>query len=577
MDLFCLICAVVVIGIAFAVPIYRFLKRKYTKNTFILVFAGIYISLFFLMFMTHLSELDGGIKGLWQAICYAFYRAAAVFVFSGDYISVFDHASELEGFISPVVKVLAACLFVLAPCMTFGFVISFFGSLKEKIKLVAGYRRETYVFSAVNDQSIALANDLLEHDPGRMIVFAHVSDDVQLPKRRGIVPFSASVTELPLHRHSANAKICICLLDEGDTVTRDTLKLVEKFGTCKNMILYMFAETKEAALMQEAIDSEKLRMQVRRINEPLLFVYRYLYDNGKTLFDEDLQIAVVGLGSYGREMFKAVTWYAQMPGYELKMHGFGEDDLSCERLRLDSSELFDEKHNKVRIEGEAVYNLDLHTLSGDLPEQIAAQVLETKPRYIFLDLEDDTRNLETATAIRILALQQGIKIQIVTMIRDTEKNRNLQDLRNRSNQPYEIAFIGSDASRYSEEMTFHSDLEAEGLRRHMQYCDKSNEEERIRQEKFFYRYEYNYRSSIASAIHKKAKLDCKVKGADLPPEERTKSELNALRVLEHRRWNAYMRSEGFVYGPERNNLAKVHPDLVPFDQLSLEEQIKDDD
>ena len=47
--------------------------------------------------------------------------------------------------------------------------------------------------------------------------------------------------------------------------------------------------------------------------------------------------------------------------------------------------------------------------------------------------------------------------------------------------------------------------------------------------------------------------------------------------MEHRRWNAYMRSEGFTYAEKRNNLAKTHNCLVTYDDLSLEEKAKDDD
>lgn len=50
-----------------------------------------------------------------------------------------------------------------------------------------------------------------------------------------------------------------------------------------------------------------------------------------------------------------------------------------------------------------------------------------------------------------------------------------------------------------------------------------------------------------------------------------------MRKLEHRGWNAYMRSEGYRYGEKRNDLAKLHHCLVPFDALPLAEQVKDDD
>ena len=53
-----------------------------------------------------------------------------------------------------------------------------------------------------------------------------------------------------------------------------------------------------------------------------------------------------------------------------------------------------------------------------------------------------------------------------------------------------------------------------------------------------------------------------------------------IEALEHRRWTTYMRSEGYVYSgsPEkssRNDLAKMHHDLVDFESLLEEEKRKD--
>ena len=52
------------------------------------------------------------------------------------------------------------------------------------------------------------------------------------------------------------------------------------------------------------------------------------------------------------------------------------------------------------------------------------------------------------------------------------------------------------------------------------------------------------------------------------------------RELEHRRWNAYMRTEGYIPSPgndinDKRSLAKVHGNLVPFAELSQEDREKD--
>ena len=78
------------------------------------------------------------------------------------------------------------------------------------------------------------------------------------------------------------------------------------------------------------------------------------------------------------------------------------------------------------------------------------------------------------------------------------------------------------------------------------------------------------------------KILCGIPGIEKKPAERTEQELWPIRVLEHSRWNAYMRSEGYVYSGStekstRNDLAKMHHCLVPFYELPLKEQEKDED
>lgn len=59
----------------------------------------------------------------------------------------------------------------------------------------------------------------------------------------------------------------------------------------------------------------------------------------------------------------------------------------------------------------------------------------------------------------------------------------------------------------------------------------------------------------------------------LAPDEpvfRDRDERQALAELEHRRWMADRRMNGWRYGPIRDDKRKFHPDLVHFDQLPAE-------
>lgn len=43
----------------------------------------------------------------------------------------------------------------------------------------------------------------------------------------------------------------------------------------------------------------------------------------------------------------------------------------------------------------------------------------------------------------------------------------------------------------------------------------------------------------------------------------------------HDNWMAEKEADGWVYGPEKNPDLKQHPCMVPFDQLPIEQQVKD--
>ena len=120
---------------------------------------------------------------------------------------------------------------------------------------------------------------------------------------------------------------------------------------------------------------------------------------------------------------------------------------------------------------------------------------------------------------------------------------------------------------YSEDVILNSELENKALERHLKWGVEDD----------FWKYEYNYSSSVASAIHIKVREACGIAGAGKKTDEQTAEERLMLEQLEHRRWNAYMRSEGFTYAQKRNNLAKTHHCLVEFKKLSQKEQEKDDD
>lgn len=75
----------------------------------------------------------------------------------------------------------------------------------------------------------------------------------------------------------------------------------------------------------------------------------------------------------------------------------------------------------------------------------------------------------------------------------------------------------------------------------------------------------DYHTSMMSAVFWLARKRC---GKSLEITEQNMR-------LEHRRWNAYMRSLGYVTGKKRDNNTKTHPCLVGYDDLSDADKLLD--
>ena len=159
----------------------------------------------------------------------------------------------------------------------------------------------------------------------------------------------------------------------------------------------------------------------------------------------------------------------------------------------------------------------------------------------------------------------GIHPVIKAVVYNGDLKTALEKATNFKGQAYDIKLVGDTETTYCEDVIIDPDLETDALNRHKKYGS----------EDAFWKYEYNSKSSMASAIHMRARIKCGIKGADKAENELTEEEASAIEVLEHKRWNAYMRSEGYVFAPKRNDLAKTHHNLVCFDDLSLEDKLKD--
>ena len=270
-------------------------------------------------------------------------------------------------------------------------------------------------------------------------------------------------------------------------------------------------------------------------------------------------------------MLKALSWYCQMDGYHIEIDAFDADEKAEDKFMALAPELMSEKYNGVMIPEEAEYTIRIHSGIDVTTKSFADEIAKlTDATYVFISLGSDEMNIRTAVDLRMLFERMKIKPVIQAVVYSTDEKIALNGITNYRGQAYDIEFIGDTNTSYSEAVIMNSELESDALGRHLKW---GKEEE-------FWQYEYNYNSSVASAIHMKARIACGIPGATKREDDLTEDERKTIETLEHRRWNAYMRSEGYIYSgsPEkssRNDLAKMHHDLVDYSSLTEEEKRKD--
>ncbi len=559
--------------LAYFLPKIKYKKSKVASPIHILILGAlvsaglIYYPIFLEIFKEEeMSEVQSGVLSLFYSMRH--------FVLDGQHEFVQKNTIELMEPFKAAYSLFSGFLSVYSPILTFGFVMSFFKNIEAYRKYAMGFFKEVFVFSSLNKNSVYLAEDLKKR--GRLIVFTATEglEQTELSenaKMLGAVCFKKDIASIKFGFHCPCKKVNFIMIDEQDEKNiNGTLSLISRYKKRMETYIYIFSETAISSLLIENADWG--RVNVRRIDRAQSLISRTLYETGyKNIFehaektaDKKITAVIAGVGGHGAEMLKTLCWFCQMDGYSIDIHAFDkrkglkkEIELSCPELISMSGAV------KDGDDMDACYSITFHEEVNIESQEFIDEILKIgKVTYVLLAQGNDERNVKTSLDVYRALLRKDILPKIQVIVYNSDLYKNLSQLKDSA-----IEFIGDLRTTYSEKVVFSSDLVQKALTRHKKWGDEQS----------FYKSEYNFRSSVASAIHAKMKLECKIAGADALPQDRKMQDREALRRLEHRRWSAYMRSQGYVYGEKKDKLLKSHPDLVRFDKLNEKEQAKDDD
>ena len=311
-----------------------------------------------------------------KALLGAVHHTLRMFVLDGELDPIHEFAMSRPAVWSDLYFGAAIVVYLVSPLLTFSVVLSFFKNLSALWRYAFRRCTELYVFSELNEDSLYLAGSIKAAHPKGLVVFTDVyeneseefGEQMAAAHRLGAACFKTDIALLRLRRSDRSRPVYFFLLgrDKAENIHQAVL-LTRRWGTRSNMHLYLFATGAESELLFQSADPHGMR--IRRVNEVRSLVQLLLYQQGEKLFEtaaplpegrHQISALLLGLGQYRTEMLKALAWFGQMDGYDLRLTAVDARPNARELFTYRCPELMDRRHNGQRIPGEAQYDIRIH-------------------------------------------------------------------------------------------------------------------------------------------------------------------------------------------------------------------------
>lgn len=568
-------------------------KRKINLLPFHIFMVGFFMAsvvMFYPVYYTSYITQNSGFVTFIKSVLLSVLNVLQTFFLNVDFDvvdSFIVNSGRINQTLGTIYTVYASAMYVVAPLLTFGFILSFFKDTVAWFKYILCPFADIYIFSELNERSVAFAKSVVSKDNKRrkQIVFADVIEKnneeifelLTEARKLGAVCFKKDITEISL-KLSKKIKRKFYLIGKAeDENLRQALTLVNscrqspRYNTY-NTQFYVFANSVESEKLLDSVDNGN--MKLRRITEYRNLVLHTLSDNSlfkNAVCREEgkiITVIIAGFGGYGTELLKTTCWLGQMPGYKVNIHVFDKDGAE-EKIKCVAPEFL--QYNGKEIQGEPYYNIVFHDNVDVLGSAFLDEVSKiNNVTNVYVALGNDELNIETAMKLRTQFGRDNIKFgknipEIYTIVYSSLKTEIFKrngGLKSVKGKDYGIQFIGDIDSRYSIDVIEQVELEESALACHLRWStasDKIDQDKRL-----FEKYEYYRKSSIAVALHGRLMDEI---GLTCSAE---------VEEYEHKRWSAFMRSEGYIADASQNDdIAQTHCDLIPFNELSDEEKEKD--
>ena len=551
---------------AFVLLILTLLIMRKKKNRLPWLLGGVAAMLLCLILP---FSLDGSFPNIIKGIILSFLQVLQVFSLGMNFQLDLKSFGTLPSGFSWTYILLLAVLYLSAPTLTLGIVLSLFKNVSAQFRWCFSDKRNVVVMSCINERTVILADSM----EGKFLcIFCDGESGAQrfaVPHTLQAIVLNEPVSELKtgIFRRSGALTVILGKDDEQENLA-DALTVIDRMKqesrSRTDPILYVFSTRPEAELVLDGTTNLRERVpggkiHIRRIDEARALIYDLLSvpesretGDGKpwSIFDtateengkKEIRVLIVGCGHFGREMMKALPWCCVHEEYHLTVNVIEKERIR-KQLELQYPGLMfpeslpdrDEIAYKIQVRDET----DLFSVDFESPE---GRALYGNTGLVAVCLGDDALNLKAAIYLREVfsRMEPGAGPYIMTDVSELGDNIEMRFCGSKKAEcDYRLHAIGRKRI-YSVKCLMAPEIERFALALHKVW-DPSDDN--------FYAYDYNYRSSMAEALFW---LNRKRLGMDVSPSAENMA-------LEHRRWNAYMRSEGFRTAEKKNLLARQHP------------------
>lgn len=542
-----------------------------------------------------------------------------------------------------VYGIYASALNVLAPICGGAILLNILQGVFPEVKLFfkkLAFWKTKYYFSELNDNSLACAKGILNRKfhifCKPVIVFTDVYTDGEDEKSSELLKKAKAIGGICInddlthinHRHTSKKEYW--LIDEKEIDNIKTLAELSDDKHCKKIaktIIRIFYQDDSYSLTEKVIveqisqkyssNEKKMPAVIRtRCYQNLVYdllkeepLYMPLLGCGQS---KSLDVAILGNGCIGTEMFLSAYWCGQMYGIPLSINMVSKDEPEVAKAKIDkiSNEILESSRVKSKLlkvyRDFEEYNDPYFTFrycKSDVDYADISQIECVEPfesddahnhtklslidaNYYLVALGDDDVNIRVAErllkAILIRQKETGNykKVTIAYVVYDSHLCFTLNEYQNkdRTHEQIRMKAVGSTDDTYSYENIvkieyMQSKLERKNGNGRMDYADWVSLCKDMTTSKKSYDFWSDYARNIHygykvfSAYHADGKNMCEWDSWKQCHTEYICKEKDSLADklawAEHRRWSAYLRSIGFRYNEDKDvAFLRTHDCLV---------------